>query len=151
GLAAATTDDRRRDDQQTEQGRRDDAHGHPGLSGKKAEGDQGGEERAEDRLGEEQGREQPELPMAGQVTAGVRAGWIEEGSREKDPVEGFVAIEQAVLERPLEDQRQYGEEESQTELDLRRDPHRTDIGVTPFDVLGDAAGEQLVDRPVKGG
>ncbi len=88
--------------------------------------------------------------MAGEVAAGEVAGGVEQDRREEDPVERGVAAKQAVLDRPLEDQRDCCEAEAEGELDPGSDPHRSGVGIAAFEVFGNVAREQLVDRAVQG-
>ena len=79
-------------------------------------------EGPEARLGEDQRREQPEAAVSGEVAAGEVAGGVEEDRGEEDPVEGFVAVEQAVLDRPAQRQGDDREGGREPELDCRSRP-----------------------------
>ena len=93
----------------------------------------------------------PKRCAPGEEAAGEVAGGVEEDRGEEDPVEGFVAFEDGVLDRPAQGQRQHREEQREAELDRRGDPHRLVDRFAAGDPLGDVAAEQLFDRPVEGG
>ena len=149
-FAAGAPGDRIRDHHQREQRGGDDADRDHGLAGEQADRHQDGEQGPEYGFGEDQRGEQAELLVSGEVAAGVVAGRVEQDSREEDPVERGVAVQQAVLDRALEDQRHGGEGETERDLDAGGHPYRPGVRVTSLDVLGDVPGEQLVDRPVEG-
>ena len=94
--------------------------------------------------------EEAEALLAGEEAAGEVAGRVEEDRGEEDPVEGFVALQQAVLDRPAQGQGDDREEEREAELDRRGDPHRLADRLALDHALGDVAREQLFDRPVEG-
>ncbi len=93
--------------------------------------------------------EEAEFLFAGEEAAGEVARRVEEDRGEEDPVEGFVALQQAVLDRPAQRQRQHREEQREAELDRRGDPHRLAQRLAFRHPLGDVAAEQLFDRPVE--
>ena len=115
-----------------------------------ADRDEHREDRPEAGLGEDQRGEQAEAAVPGEVAAGEVAGGVEEDRGEVDPVEGFVAVQEAVLDRPAQRQRDDREVAREAELDLGRDQDRLADRFALREVFGDVAGEQLVDRPVEG-
>jgi ribonuclease E len=139
-----------RDHHQAQRGSGDDADCHRRLAAEQADRDQQREQGSEDRLGEDQRGEEAEAFLAGEEAAGEVAGGVEEDSREEDPVEGFVPLEQVVLQGAAQSQGEDGEERRQAELDRRRGAHRAADRLAPHPVFGDVAGKQLFDRSVEG-
>ena len=138
------------DDHQAEAGGGDDPDRHRRLAAQQADRDEDREQGAKDRFGEDQGREEPEAAVAGEEATGKVARRVEHHRGEEDPVEGFVSLKQAILERPAQGQRQRREKRRQAELDFRRHPHRLADRLGRDQPFGDVPGEQLFDRPVKG-
>ena len=120
------------------------------LAAQQADRDEHGEDGAEARFGEDQGDEEAEALGAGEEAAGEVAGGVEEDGAEEDPVERFVALQQVVLDRPAQGQREDREGDAEAELDRRRDAHRPADLLALRPVFGDVAREQLFDRPVEG-
>ena len=102
-------------------------------------------------LGEDQRREQAEAAVAGEEAAGEVAGGVEEDRAEEDPVEGFVACEQAVLERPAQDQGDDREERAPARSGSSRRPASAGRSVRLSSSRSEMwRREQLFDRPVEG-
>ena len=100
----------------------DDADRDRRLAAEDADRDQHGEDRAEARFGEDQRDEEAEALRAGEEAAGEVAGGVEEDRGEEDPVEGFVALEQVVLDRPAQGEREDREERARGRAGSSRRP-----------------------------
>ena len=121
----------KRDDHQAERRGRRRSRSRPPTGPQQADRDQHREEGAEARLGEDQRREQAEAALAGEEAAGEVAGGVEEDRREEDPVEGFVAFEQVVLDRPAQRQRHDREEAPRGRAGSSRRPASAGRSVRP--------------------
>ena len=100
------------------------------------------------RLQEHEPAVEAEPLVPGQPAAGEVARRVGQHGHDEDPVERRRALEQVVLDRPPEHQREHEEAEREPALDQQRRPH----GVVGLEAarppVGDRARQQLLDRPV---
>ena len=106
------------------------------------------EGQARARLEEHEPAVEAEPLVAGQPAAREVARRVGEHRHDEDPVERRRAVEQVVLDRPPQRQRDDEEREREARLDDQRRAQRVVVLEAARAAVGDRAREQLLDRPV---
>ncbi len=112
-----------------------------------ADGDGDREHQPRATLEHEQRRVEPELAPAGQESARVVGGAEARDPDDQHPVERGRAVEQVVGDRVAQDQHHHDRERGHGTLDQPSDAQHVPGALADLVVLGEAAREQLLDRP----
>ena len=140
--------ERPRHDDERDERRGGHAHRHHVLPGGEPDRDRDREQQPRDRLHEHQRAVEREPLVPGQPAAREVARGVGQHGHDQHPVQRGLAVEEVVLDRVLEDQRDDQERERERGLDQQRRAQRV-IGLEAArPAVGDRAREQLLDRPV---
>ena len=147
--AARPTCKRRRHHSKRKDGRGGHAQSNKRLPRRDANGDEQREQEARAGLHQHQPAVEDEAPVPGQVAAREVAGRVGQHGHDQDPVEGLRAVEELVLQRPAQRQRDRREQHAQAELDRARHAQVLRAVDVAGVAVGDRAREQLLDGPVE--
>ena len=137
----------RHDDERDERRRRH-AHRDGVLAARDPDRHGEREQQPRRRLEEDEPAVEPEPLVPGEPAAREVARRVGEDGDEEDPVQRRGAVEQPVLDRAAQRERDDREGEREAALDQQRRAQRVVVLVAAGAALGDRAREQLLDRPV---